>query len=129
MAALSDGDRAKPEGWFLDVAPTDPPRLLGGERNLVILGAAAAVLFGFQVGPHVSGSVLGLPPFVVVAACSLGFYFLWSAVVNVSWRIDPWMSRSLPRFMSYPKFIPAHACGASSPGKRYTERQRSHLKR
>jgi hypothetical protein len=126
----------KPADWFLDITPTEPPKILGGERNLVIMGAGAAALFGFMVAPKVSGSFAGVPFFLVVMALALGFYLAWNLIAAICWRIDPWMlthgwrmDGTLPRFLKYPGHIPAHASGASSEGARYTEKRREHLKR
>jgi len=129
MASVSKDAREKPSGWLLDVVTTSPPSLLGGERNLVIFGGAAAAFFAFEVAPHVNGSILGFPPFLVVIAGSIAFYLVWHALVCVSWRIDPWMSKTLSRFLHYPESISAHATGAVSQTKRTIERQRKHLKR
>ena len=93
--------------------PITPQRLLGGERNLVIMGGAAAGMFVFQIAPRMTGSA-----FFMVVAIGIAFFFAWMGLVFTAWRIDPWMSKTLPRFLSLPKYMPAHSTGAASDPKR-----------
>jgi hypothetical protein len=116
LAAVKSTD--KPEGWSLDVMPITPQRLLGGERNLVIMGGAAAGMFVFQIAPRMTGSFAGVPMLFVVVAIGIAFFFAWMGLVFMAWRIDPWMSKTLPRFLSLPKYMPAHSTGAASDPKR-----------
>jgi hypothetical protein len=91
-----------------------PPRLFGGERNLAIAGFAVSGFTVLLLSPHVTGNFGFLPMSYVVTAAGIAFYFAWMGLLLVLWRIDPWLSRTLPRFLSLPKFMPAHSTTAAS---------------
>lgn len=129
MAALTRSTSEKPDGWFLDTMPITPQRLLGGERNLVIAGGAAGGLFVFQLAPRAHGSFLGVPLLFVIAVAGVAFFLAWMALVYLAWRIDPWMSKTLPRFLKTPHYLPAHSTGAASDFKRRVLRGKDHLRR
>lgn len=129
MAAVTKSTSEKPDGWFLDTMPITPQRLLGGERNLVIVGAAAGGLFVFQLAPRAHGSFLGVPLLFIVSAVGVAFFLVWMTLVYLAWRIDPWLSKTLPRFIALPHYLPAHSTGAASEFKRRVLRGKGHLKR
>ncbi len=112
----------KPEGWHIDMLPTTPDKLKVGERRLVIPFVGSAVIFVAAVAPRCNA------PFVVIAI-GVGFFVASMALVNACWRLDPWMTRTLERFLSYPAFIPAHAVLGASAKKRAQLRGKAHLRR
>ncbi len=108
----------KPDGWDLDTMSIAPARLLGGERRLTILGLAITGFTVLFLASRVSGNVGFVPMSFVVVAAGLAFYAVWMGLLLTIWRIDPWLSKTLPRFLSHPKYMPAHSTGAASAEKR-----------
>jgi hypothetical protein len=114
----------KPEGWYLDILTVEPDRLAGGERSLVIATLFAIVIFVLLVAPRAHGAmqIVVIAAGAVLATGSL-------TVLRWAWRYDWMLGKTLPRFLRYPAFIPAHATTASSPAARRAERRKRHLAR
>lgn len=114
----------KPEGWYLDILTVEPDRLAGGERSLVLTTLFAIVIFVLLVAPRTHGvmQVVVIAGGAVLASAAL-------AALRWAWRFDWMLSKTLPRFLRYPAFIPAHATTASSAVARRAERRKRHLTR
>lgn len=95
-----------------------PPRLFGGERKLAIAGLGVSGFTCLFLASRVTGNLGFLPMQLVVFASGLGFYAVWMGLLALTWRIDPWLSRTLPRFLAHPKYMPAHSTTAASLVKR-----------
>ena len=117
--------------------PIEPPRALGGERNLALVGAILPIALVF-----VSAQTHNLILEFVLVLVALAFYGVWVGLINLAWRVDPWLSRTLPRFggtpflswflpqyKGYPHFIAAHSTGAVSDGERKAQRDREGFRR
>ena len=115
---------SKPEGWQLDILTVEPDRLAGGERSLVLTTLFAIVIFVLLVSPRTHGAaqIAVIAGGGVLAIASL-------AGLRSAWRFDWMLSKTLPRFLRYPAFIPAHATTASKPAARRAERRKRHLTR
>ena len=115
---------AKPEGWYLDILTVEPDRLAGGERSLVLTTLFAIVIFVLLVSPRTHGTtqIIVIASGAVLAVASL-------AALRWAWRFDWRLAKTLPRFLRFPAFIPAHATTASSSAARRAERRKRHLTR
>ena len=115
---------AKPEGWYLEILTVEPDRLAGGERSLALTTLFAIVIFVLLVSPRTHGAtqIAVIAGGAVVATAALGG-------LRWAWRFDWMLSQTLPRFLRYPAFIPAHATTASSPAARRAQRRKRHLTR
>ena len=114
-----------PEGWRLDVLPIEPPRLLGGDRTLVIVGAMLSGSFTFALG----AMALGGPYFVPIVVFGIVLWLGWVAAARRAWEIDPMLIRTWLRFQRYPHFIAAHSTGAVPDSKRKALRAREGFRR
>lgn len=122
----------KPEGWYVDISETVPPRLLGGERNAVLLGAFVVGSIAMEVAPRSGDWAIGVYVIAIV------IWGIWTTALAIAWRHDPrliglgdrseLLDGTLSRFLRYPQFISAHSHGAPDR-KRSAERKRRHLKR
>ena len=122
MDSLKRGRRDADSGWYLDVFPITPQRLLGGEMPLAIGGIFLAGMLVFFVASRVSGTIFGVPAMIAVVLVGVAFFFTWCALIRVMWKIDPWLSKTFMRFMRHPNYIPAHSTGAVSPIVRLLEK-------
>ena len=114
----------KPEGWHLDILPVEPDRLAGGERSLVITTLFSIVIFVLLVAPRLTGAIRVV---VIAAAAVIGVIAV--GLLRWAWHYDCMLSKTLPRFLGYPAFIPAHATTAASPTTRRRKRRKRHLPR
>jgi hypothetical protein len=115
---------SKPEGWHLDILTVEPDRLAGGERSLVLTTLFAIVIFVLLVSPRTHGAVQ-----IAVIAGGAVLAIALLAGLRWAWCFDWMLSKTLPRFLRYPAFIPAHATTASKLAARRTERRKRHLTR
>jgi hypothetical protein len=127
---MSDVDRDDPNsGWRVDVFPITPARLLAGEHWLSVIGIFPPIFFGMFVSTRVQGSFAHIPISFLIILGSIAFYFAWQAALYRMWKIDPWLSKTLARFLKHPEYMPAHSTGAANFFKREFLRTRGFTRR
>lgn len=124
-----------PEGWLWPVAPMQPARLLGGERNAVIVLGLPCVYVVFIVAHTIPGSMFGIGMSWIVAGLATAVWFGGLALLYKLWTVDPWMlgptlNGTYFRSTRLPKpYMASHATLGSDGTRRSVLRSRSQVKR
>jgi len=113
----------KREGWELTTTSIAPPKLFTGERHLGIAGFAVTGFVCMFLAPRVAG-----PLQLIVFLSGIAFWLVWTALLAFLWHVDPWLSKTLPRFLAYPKYMPSHSTTAASVRKRHALRSKGFLR-
>lgn len=90
----------KPDGWDVETLSMEPPKLIVGERKIVIACVSISAVL-IVVGVLNGGWIFAISGVLFVLASMYCLHRMWKA--------DPLLSVVYERFRRFPSFIPAHA--------------------